>query len=124
MRTPRCFRHLLLGVLGLIAHPPVARAAAEAPALQLPSGYSVSTAAAAPLVRYPMMAAFDDRGRLFVAENAGVNLDTDALLRDPPSRVLMLEDTDRDGVFDRSTVFADKLTFPQGVLWQIGRAHV
>lgn len=31
-----------------------------------------------------------------------------------PNRVLMLEDTDGDSVFDRSTVFADKTTFPQG----------
>jgi putative membrane-bound dehydrogenase-like protein len=124
MRTPRLFRPLVFGVVGLIAQPLVALAAADVPALQLPPGYSVSTAAAAPLVRYPMMAAFDDRGRLFVAENAGVNLDADALLRDPPSRVLMLEDTDGDGTFDRSTVFADKLTFPQGVLWHDGALYV
>jgi hypothetical protein len=31
-----------------------------------------------------------------------------------PNRVLMLEDTNADGVFDRSTIFADKMTFPQG----------
>lgn len=123
MRTPRCLRPLVLGVVTLIPWPP-ARAASDAPALQLPAGHSVTTAAAAPLVRYPMMAAFDERGRLFVAENAGVNLDAEALLRDPPSRVLMLEDTDGDGVFDRSTVFADKLTFPQGVLWHDGALYV
>jgi hypothetical protein len=28
-----------------------------------------------------------------------------------------LGDTDGDGRFDRSAVFADRLTFPQGVLW-------
>lgn len=123
MRPPRSLRPLLLGSVALVVAPWV-RAAHEAPPLQVPAGYAVTTAAAAPLVRFPMMAAFDERGRLFVAENAGVNLDAEALLRDPPSRVLMLEDTDGDGVFDRSTVFADKLTFPQGVLWHDGALYV
>jgi len=37
-----------------------------------------------------------------------------ALTAAPPNRVLMLEDTDGAGRFDRSTVFADAMTFPQG----------
>ena len=35
-------------------------------------------------------------------------------------RVLRLEDTNDDGVFDRRTVFADGLMFPEGVLWLDG----
>src|SRR5262249_59329187 len=38
-------------------------------------------------------------------------------------RILLLEDTDGDGRFDRSTVFADDLTFPTGVLWHDGAVY-
>jgi putative membrane-bound dehydrogenase-like protein len=71
-----------------------------------------------------MLGNFDDRGRLFLAENAGVNLDDKALAEQLPSRIRMLEDVDGDGVFDRSSVFADKLAFPQGALWHDGALYV
>lgn len=83
----------------------------------VPEGLKVTSAVAPGLVNHPVMATLDDRGRLFVAENAGVNLDKEALLKELPNSVKMLEDTNGDGIFDKATVFADKLTFPQGALW-------
>ncbi len=80
-------------------------------------GLQVSPAVEDGLVRFPMMATLDDRGRLFVAENGGVNLNRDDLLAQKPSLIRLLEDTNRDGVYDKATVFADGLTFPQGALW-------
>jgi putative membrane-bound dehydrogenase-like protein len=97
---------------------------AETADIKVPDGFVIERVAAAPLVTYPMMAGFDDRGRLFVAENAGVNLKFEELVKDPPSRVVMLEDTDGDHVFDKRTVFADKLTFPSGALWHDGALYV
>ena len=38
--------------------------------------------------------------------------------------IRMLEDTDGDGRFDRSTLFADKMTFPQGAAWYRGALYV
>jgi putative membrane-bound dehydrogenase-like protein len=70
------------------------------------------------------MASFDDRGRLFVSDSAGVNLRGSELLKDPPHRIRLLEDTRGTGTFDRSTVFADKLVFPQGLLWHDGAVYV
>jgi len=43
------------------------------PEIQVPDGFVVEVAAAPPLVKHPMMAALDDRGRLFIAESAGGN---------------------------------------------------
>ena len=37
-----------------------------------------------------------------------------------PNSIKRLEDTDGDGRFDKATVFADKMTFPQGALWHDG----
>ena len=86
----------------------------------MPSGFVVDRVAAPPLVEHPMCAGFDDHGRLFVAENAGVNVNFHELSANPPSKVLMLEDTNGDGVFDKRTVFADKMNFPTGALWLDG----
>lgn len=87
-------------------------------------GITVTPAMTPGLVKHPVMAALDDRGRLFVAENAGVNLDKEGLLRERPGSIRMLEDTNGDGVFDKATLFADKLTFPQGALWVYDSLYV
>ena len=54
----------------------------------------------------------------------GVNWNKKQLEANPPNRVLMLEDTDRDGIYDKSTIFADKMTFPQGGCWLNGSLYV
>lgn len=95
-----------------------------APAFELPEGLVAEVAAAPPLVQHPIMAAFDDQGRLFVAENAGLNLNKEELEKQKPNSVKRLVDTDGDGVFDRATVFADGMTFPQGALWLMGSLYV
>ncbi len=120
---------LLAFTLGVLPALPQRLAAAEGapppPAhFTLPPGFTATRVAAAPLTRYPMLITLDDRGRLFIAENAGVNLNDKELLAQRPSLVRMLEDTDGDGVFDRSTIFADKMTYPEGVLWHDGALYV
>jgi putative membrane-bound dehydrogenase-like protein len=105
---------------------PSSRGADAQPAasLKVPDGFSIELVASAPLVGHPVMAGFDDRGRLFVADNAGLNLPAEQLLEQLPNMVRMLEDVDGDGRFDRSTVFADKMTFPQGAAWFRGALYV
>ena len=93
---------------------------AAAGQLRVPAGFTVELAAAAPLVAHPIMAGFDDRGRLYVADNAGLNLSADELQKQLPNMIRMLEDTDGDGRYDRATLFADKMTFPQGAAWYRG----
>jgi len=94
------------------------------PQITVPDGFVVEKIAASPLVERPIMAGFDERGRLYVGDSAGVNLKFDDLLKTPPHRILRLESTKGDGVFDKSIVFADKLTFPMGALWYRGSLYV
>ena len=96
---------------------------APPPAIHVPEGFTVECVAAAPLVQHPMLACFDDRGRLFVCESAGTNRRASELLADPQDKILVLDDDNGDGVFDKSTVFADKLVFPQGCLWYRGALY-
>jgi putative heme-binding domain-containing protein len=91
--------------------------------LRVPPGFVVEQVAGPPLVRYPLFAAFDDRGRLYVAEGTGTNLPGSELVPKKLGRILVLEDTDGDGKFDTSKVFADQLVFPQGVLWHGGALY-
>ena len=42
--------------------------------LRVPEGFTVELVATTPLVEHPVMAGFDDRGRLFVADNAGLKV--------------------------------------------------
>ncbi|WP_395741263.1 PVC-type heme-binding CxxCH protein [Prosthecobacter sp.] len=94
------------------------------PKHDLPEGYTLEVAAASPLVTHPIMGCLDDKGRLFVGDAVGVNWNKAQLEANPPNRVLLLEDTDKDGCYDKSTVFADKMTFPQGACWLNGSLYV
>src|SRR5262245_20720792 len=98
---------------------------AEPPAapFNVPPGYMVEKVAGPPLVQHPMFACFDDRGRLYVADSGGKNLKAEDLLKELPSRILRLEDTNGDGIFDKSIVFSDKMSFPMGVLWHEGHVY-
>lgn len=77
----------------------------------------VELVAAEPLVESPCAIAFDDEGRLFVAENRGYPNTSEP----PAGRIALLEDTDRDGRMDKRSTYADGLTYPNGVLpWRGG----
>ena len=90
----------------------------------VPDGYTVGLVAGTNLVQRPVSASFDDKGRLYVTDSSGSNAKTDEQVKNPDHRVLRLEDTDGDGKFDKSVVFADKVMFPQGCLWHDGSVYV
>ena len=92
--------------------------------MTVPDGFTVELVAGPPLVAHPTFATFDDRGRLFVCENAGVNLSAKELEEQLPNSIRMLEDIDQDGRFEKSTVFADNMTFPMGGAWHDGALYV
>jgi putative membrane-bound dehydrogenase-like protein len=92
---------------------------------KVPPGFIAERVAGLPLVDYPIVAGFDERGRLFVAHSAGRNVKGDeALLKELPNSVRLLEDTNGDGRFDKFSVFADRMTFPTGALWHDGALYV
>lgn len=117
--------------------------------IRLPDDLRIDLVAGEPLVKEPSAMAFDERGRLFVCEIHGYNLDgyldivdlnkTGKLDREvrrvrhatPASQkaaaketygtVKLLRDTDGDGIMDRADVFADRLPPCYGVVpWRGG----
>ena len=71
---------------------------------------TIELVASEPEVASPVAIAWDEEGRLFVAEM--LDYPTAAT----SGRIRMLEDRDGDGRYERATVFADGLPFPNGVL--------
>jgi putative membrane-bound dehydrogenase-like protein len=90
----------------------------------LPVGFEIELVGSAPLVNRPIVADLDEEGRLYVADSSGSNDKVAEQLRVRPHRIVRLEDTDGDGRFDRSTVFADKMMFPEGAMWHAGSLYV
>ncbi|HSJ01222.1 MAG TPA: PVC-type heme-binding CxxCH protein, partial [Verrucomicrobium sp.] len=95
-----------------------------APVATLPEGLELITAAASPLVKHPLMGCIDPDGALYVGDAQGLNLNKPELEKQLPNRVLKLVDEDGDGKYDRSTIFAEKMTFPQGACWLGGSLYV
>jgi putative membrane-bound dehydrogenase-like protein len=92
---------------------PNARITNAVPGFRLKQGFHIELVAGEGIVSAPAAMAFDENGRLFVAE-----------MRDYPERreqsphlgrVRLLEDTDGDGVFDSSTVFAENIPLPSAI---------
>ena len=90
----------------------------------LPDDFEISRVTTTNLVERPIAADFDDQGRLYVADSSGSNEAVEKQLQDKPHRIVRLEDTDGDGTYDRSVVFADHMMFPEGVMWSDGSLYV
>jgi putative membrane-bound dehydrogenase-like protein len=83
-------------------------------------GFALELMAAEPLLASPVAIAWDEDGRLFVAEMRGYSEHRDERL----GRVRLLHDDDGDGRPDRGTVFADDLAWPTAVCCHDGGIFV
>ncbi|MFL2479673.1 MAG: PVC-type heme-binding CxxCH protein [Verrucomicrobiales bacterium] len=90
----------------------------------IPEGYDLARVAAPPLVQRPIHMSFDEDGVLYVTDSSGNTDNAPDQLKNPTHRVLRLVDRDGDGTFDDSTVFAEKLPFPEGILVHEGSVYV
>ncbi|MFM7037471.1 MAG: PVC-type heme-binding CxxCH protein [Planctomycetaceae bacterium] len=98
------------------SHPPTP--AEMLPLIDLPQGFTVTLFAGEPDVQQPINMEFDDRGRLWVAENytySGGPYETK--LRD---RIVILHDSDGDGRHDTRKVFWDKGFMLTSLTWGFG----
>lgn len=85
-------------------------------------GFALQLAAHEPQVRSPIAVAFDERGRMFVCEMVDYSEQRDVVPH--LGRVSRLEDRDGDGVYETSTLFADNLAWPTGLICAGGGVYV
>lgn len=90
----------------------------------VPDGFEIELVANTALVPRPICADFDQQGYLYVADSSGSNDPVQVQLERKPHRIVRLADSDGDGQFDEAITFADRLMFPEGVLWHAGSLYV
>ncbi|MCC7423478.1 MAG: c-type cytochrome [Planctomycetaceae bacterium] len=83
-------------------------------AAKVKSGFHLEVVAAEPLIRSPMGMDFDEFGRAFVVELPEYNQYASPKPHGKGA-IKLLEDTNGDGRYDKSTVYVDDLNYPTGV---------
>ena len=87
--------------------------------MALPPGFDVKLVTSEPDVKKPITLAFDERGRLWVAET----FDYPNNMQKPGQghdQITICESSKSDGVADKFTVFADKLSIPTSMVFANG----
>lgn len=134
-RVPK--RVLVVNLLTKKEEAPLPRVAPKEPAEALKTfetldGFQMDPLAAEPLVTDPVAMAYDENGLAYVVEMSDypyTDKSTDQPFVErtgdlPLGRVRVLEDTDGDGDFDRSTIFARDLSWPTGLAFWKGGVFV
>jgi putative heme-binding domain-containing protein len=126
---------MALAAIGLLAfwaaHLPAQRGLTDIPepdpevelrSLQAAEGFQINLFASDPIIRKPVQMNWDASGRLWLSTSTayphikpGQNLE---------DQVVILEDSDGDGRADKSTVFADNLLIPTGLVPGDGGVYV
>lgn len=96
--------------------------AAELAAFNIADGYEISLFAADPMIANPINVNWDTKGRAWVATSSTYPHIVPG--REPNDKIIILEDTDGDGVADKHTVFAENLLVPHSVMPVPGGAFV
>ncbi|MEO7047235.1 MAG: PVC-type heme-binding CxxCH protein, partial [Ferruginibacter sp.] len=82
----------------------------------LEPGFKIELVASEPLINDPVAMMVDEYGKMYVVEMPGMPLNKTGL-----GRIMLLSDTNGDGRMDNSTVFADSLILPTGIMrWKKG----
>ncbi|ODA29052.1 PVC-type heme-binding CxxCH protein [Planctopirus hydrillae] len=88
----------------------------------VPEGFDIRQAAGFPLVERPMFAALDQSGHLYVLDSGGSN--GGDRMENPTDVIRRLTDTNGDGIYDQSTIFADKIVFGTGIACHEGAVFI
>ncbi len=99
-----------------LKRPPVLRQSPEGEqkTFLLPPGFKIEPVLADPLIEDPVGVSFDGNGRMYVLEMRSYMQDVEgSTSRQPIGRISRHEDSDGDGVYDKHTVFIDKLVLPR-----------
>ena len=85
-------------------------------------GFDINLFAADPMIANPINISWDTRGRAWVSTSSTYPHIKPG--QEPNDKIIILEDTNQDGVADKSTVFAEGLFVPHSVMPVDGGAYV
>src|SRR6478735_3201085 len=82
--------------------------------MHIEDGFTVKLVAAEPLVTAPVAMSWDEKGRIWVVDMEDYMPDTSGTGEEEPSgKIVILTDTNGDGVMDKSKIFLDSLVLPR-----------
>lgn len=87
----------------------------ERAGFHVPDGFQIELIASEPLISKPMNMAFDSVGRLWITQSTQYPFPAKVGERGTDA-IVILEDNDHNGTFEKSHVFADGLNIPIGML--------
>ncbi len=96
--------------------------AVELASFRVKAGFEVNLYASDPMIDPPIQMAWDERGRMWLATSTSYPQPLPG--QKINDKIFVLEDTDHDGVADKSTVFADGLLTPTGILPGDGGVYI
>ena len=88
--------------------------------IQVPVGFDLKLFASEPMIINPIYINWDERGRLWAIETIDYPNEVRENKEGGQDKIVILEDTDKDGKADKSTVFADKLNIPTSFTFSDG----
>lgn len=88
--------------------------------MTLQEEFTANVYASEPMITQPMAFCWDDRGRMWVAENRDYESRQKGFANDGESRILILEDTNNDGVADSRKIFLEGIPFPAAIATGMG----
>ncbi|MDH4089683.1 MAG: PmoA family protein [Cyclobacteriaceae bacterium] len=83
--------------------------------MTLIDGFKANAWAGEPMVTQPIAFCWDDRGRMWVAENRDYESRGSGFSNFGDSRIVILEDVDHDGIADTRKVFLEGIPFPSAI---------
>ena len=116
MRTILLFLVLLIGSLSSLFYGSPTSSEPVTDSFQLAEGFQIELIASEPLIADPVAMEVDEQGNVYVVEMPGYPLDVSG-----NGRIRLLRDTNKDGILDQSTLFAEGFVLPTGIMrWKDG----
>ena len=85
--------------------------------IEVPEGYELQLVLSDPIIQEPVAVAWDGNGVMYVVQMRSYMKDADASGENKPvSRISRHEDTNGDGVYDKHSVYIDKMVLPRMIL--------
>lgn len=84
--------------------------------MEVEEGFKVELVASEPLLNSPTTMIFDEKGRMWLTEMQSYMLDTVGTGEEEPTgKIIILDDKNKDGIYESRTVFMDGLVLPRAL---------
>ena len=115
------FVFFLFFLISCQSKPPTPNSTIDTTEFILKDGFNIELVASEPLLDSPVAFTFDDNGRIWAVELPGYMRDIEGTAEEiADGKIVILEDTDKNGQMDKRTLFIDSLKMPRAIALAYG----